>query len=384
MSTGATNQSPSAVQHIVFIAHRLEGGIGANIVRLSESLVKLGNRVSVWLEDIPQANVQRKLTHVKLRYLKTTHPVGGVIFFIALALEDKPDIIVTSVERTTRLAINSVKLIPKKPRIFACVHNFYSQHFNSLKPDKKAKRINRLSLNYPNIEGVIFVSNSVKNDFVNLIGNSNFKNRIIYNPVHSYPPSINHNTNPFNGKPRDGLPTILYIGRLVKQKNIPFLLDCFKTLLEHKPCQLVLVGEGPERRAMEQYCQHLGISDWVEFTGLKDDPRPYLEAADVMAVTSLYEGFGNVIIESLYCGTPVVATACGGPNEILTEMKFGKVVPQGALHEFVDWLLYYIEHKPDPLELKRYAIRNFSSEKIALQYLDFFTEKLTEPVKEIG
>src|SRR6185295_775946 len=94
--------------------------------------------------------------------------------------------------------------------------------------------------------------------------------------------------------------------------------------------RLVLVGEGKERPALEEFVRAKGLSHQVTFAGYTNDPFAWLMRARVAVCSSIYEGLCNAIIEALGCGTPVVSTDCPfGPREILQNGKFGTLVPLG-------------------------------------------------------
>lgn len=117
----------------------------------------------------------------------------------------------------------------------------------------------------------------------------------------------------------DDLPAgayILHVGRLAPVKNQALLLDAYAASGLTMP--LVIVGDGGERRALQERAKTLGISDKVLFLGEKQNPYCYMANAKVFVLSSRMEGFGLVLVESLACGTQVVATDVpGGIREVL-------------------------------------------------------------------
>jgi glycosyltransferase involved in cell wall biosynthesis len=125
-------------------------------------------------------------------------------------------------------------------------------------------------------------------------------------------------------------PVVLGVGRLTFQKDFGTLIRAFARLRERRPARLVLLGEGEERAGLEALVSRLGLSGWVALRGFADNPFGYMARAGVVALSSRYEGFGNVLVESMACGTPVVSTNCrSGPAEILDGGRFGRLVPVG-------------------------------------------------------
>jgi len=122
---------------------------------------------------------------------------------------------------------------------------------------------------------------------------------------------------------------ILTVGTLKAVKNHPLLLRAF-ALLDRPDAMLMFVGDGDGREALLSLAQELGVTDRVIFAGFRPDPTPFYKTADLFVLSSNYEGFGNVIVEAMACGTPVVSTDCpSGPAEILVNGKYGRLVPVG-------------------------------------------------------
>lgn len=122
---------------------------------------------------------------------------------------------------------------------------------------------------------------------------------------------------------------ILTVGTMKTVKNHPLLLRAFARL-NQPDARLMFVGDGGGREALLSLAQELGVTDRVIFAGFHPDPTPFYKTADLFVLSSNYEGFGNVIVEALATGTPVVSTDCpSGPAEILADGKYGRLVPVG-------------------------------------------------------
>jgi glycosyltransferase involved in cell wall biosynthesis len=124
-------------------------------------------------------------------------------------------------------------------------------------------------------------------------------------------------------------PRILAVGRLTAQKGFDCLLHAFASLHPHTGGSLLIVGEGEERPALEALAQTLGIGGAVYMPGFFSPILPVYREAEVFALSSVYEGFGNVVVEAMAAGLPVVATRSGGPEEILENGQHGRLVPPG-------------------------------------------------------
>lgn len=121
--------------------------------------------------------------------------------------------------------------------------------------------------------------------------------------------------------------TLLACGRLTKQKDYPTLFRAFARL-SGADIRLDILGDGELRPDLEQLARDLGIADRVNFLGFQRDPFSHMRRADIFVLSSRWEGFGNVLVEAMAMGAPVVATDCPhGPSEIITDGKTGLLVP---------------------------------------------------------
>lgn len=126
----------------------------------------------------------------------------------------------------------------------------------------------------------------------------------------------------------DGPPTVAVVANLRAVKGHDRFLRAWRLVLDRLPeARAVLVGDGPERYALERVARALDIADAVTFVGAVDDPRPFVSGAHVVALTSRHEGFPNALLEAMAMGRPVVATAVGGVPELVDEGRNGHLVP---------------------------------------------------------
>jgi glycosyltransferase involved in cell wall biosynthesis len=122
-------------------------------------------------------------------------------------------------------------------------------------------------------------------------------------------------------------PFIVSAGRLVHQKGFDLLIPAFARIISDRNVSLVILGEGPERAALEALARTHGVERRVFFPGFVDNPWSYFARAAAFVCASRWEGFGNVIIEAMACGVPVVATDCDfGPREIVRHGDSGVLV----------------------------------------------------------
>jgi L-malate glycosyltransferase len=117
---------------------------------------------------------------------------------------------------------------------------------------------------------------------------------------------------------RDRQPVIGWVGRLVPVKSVGTLLEALSRIsADHAQPTLLLVGDGPDRAALDEHAKRLTIQNRVEFAGYVEDPAPFLSRMDVFALPSLHEGAPIALLEAMAAGVPVVAARVGGIPEMI-------------------------------------------------------------------
>lgn len=149
-------------------------------------------------------------------------------------------------------------------------------------------------------------------------------------------------------------PTLLSVGNLLESKGHHIAIE----LIARTPdFQLLIVGGGPEREALEQLARRLGVSQRVIFAGrVAQDRLPaYYSAADILILASSREGWPNVLLEAMACGTPVVATNLGGIPEVVTAPEAGRLVDQRDVMHFAAEVESLLQAYPDRMLVRAYA-----------------------------
>lgn len=184
---------------------------------------------------------------------------------------------------------------------------------------------------YPRAGAVVAVSEGVKRSLVVGVGLPAAKVEVIYNPV------LTEATARAAKEPaeheffeRRGVPVVVGVGRLTRQKNFANLLRAFAELRATTEASLIVLGEGEERPALERLAAELGVASDVSMPGFVANPHAFLARADLFVLSSDFEGLPTVLIEALAAGGKVVSTDCpSGPSEILDGGRYGALVPVG-------------------------------------------------------
>jgi glycosyltransferase involved in cell wall biosynthesis len=164
-------------------------------------------------------------------------------------------------------------------------------------------------------------------------------------------------------------PVILGAGELCARKDFATLLRAFARLRGVLAARLIILGEGRQRDKLQELARELGVADDVSLPGFVSNPYAYMVRADVFALTSRWEGFGNVLAEALAVGAPVVSTDCpSGPREILQDGRYGRLVPIGDAARLAEALAETLRERPDREGL-RAAARPYEIERATRAYL---------------
>ncbi len=172
---------------------------------------------------------------------------------------------------------------------------------------------------------------------------------------------------------------LITVGRLSPEKRLYSLIDTLKEL--NRDIELLIVGDGVEEQSLKAYTKEQNLQRRVHFLGRVDNPFKYIKASDIFVLASEGEGFPNVIIESMVCGTPIISTDClTGPREILAPTtninfqlkedievaQYGILYPiddRDSLKKAIELLLndnelYTNYQKEAQTEAQRYSVKN--------------------------
>ena len=175
-------------------------------------------------------------------------------------------------------------------------------------------------------------------------------------------------------------PRIMAVGTLKAVKRFDLAIEAFAHLPASLGATLCIVGEGQERQALMEKIKALDLRCHVLLPGYQTDTAPWYANADLFVLSSDYEGFGNVIVEALEHGVPVVSTDCpSGPREILENGKYGRLVPVGDPRALAAAMLESLQSSHDHGALKTRA-QDFAVDKVADQYLDLLLPGWREAV----
>ena len=168
--------------------------------------------------------------------------------------------------------------------------------------------------------------------------------------------------------------TLLSVGRLSEVKGHDLTI---KALTRLPGVTLMLAGDGPDRPKLQALARELGVQDRVRFLGPvpQTELRTYYNAADLSVLASSREGWANVLLESMACGTPVVATSICGTPEVVASVDAGRLMPERTPESLAEAVQLLRANEPDRAATRRYA-EGFSWDQTTQGQIDLFSNIL--------
>ena len=261
-------------------------------------------------------------------YLLGCDRVGRAVFRIAAALRKvKPDVLFTSIGHMNLAVLLIKPLIPEKTKVFIRESNMPSQAFFGSAKYHFFLMLYRFL--YPAADVIVCPGEGIKRELRERFKIKPNKMIVIPNAVREKEihGGMGKSVRLFEVKNLN----LVASGSLTRQKGFDLLIRAMSKLVKKRPeIHLTIRGDGPDRRDLEEEIQRLGLSDKITLAGFQDDPYPFLYQADLFVLSSRWEGLPNVVLESLCCGTPVIAFDCPGcVREIFDDPSQGTLVTAG-------------------------------------------------------
>lgn len=303
----------------------LSGGNGGRVPggheRLPVAPRSLASMPSPISHRFPRLALATTIDRAQLSLLTSTSLPRWAVAIARYLDREVPDAALAMMSPAVAAAALAVRLAQTRPRVVARAENVF----------RSRRKIRRARMSYPYADAAVGVSLGVSSELREICGVSSDRIHTIHNPA--VPDDLPHKVREVPDHPwykEPGPPVVLSIGRLHRQKDFPTLLIAFSHLVKHRPARLLVLGKGPLLQELLALARKLGISGHVDFPGFAENPYAYLARARLFVLSSRHEGIGNVLIEAMACGCPVVSTDCPyGPDEILEGGRWGELVPVG-------------------------------------------------------
>jgi glycosyltransferase involved in cell wall biosynthesis len=356
----------------IFLPTLAGGGAERAMLHLAQGFAQQGLKTDLVVAVAEGAYLEMLPPGVNLVNLHAKTPV---VLSKTLALRNylrqaQPDVLFSALDILSS-ATWARRWAGTQTRVVMCVQTHLSQQFRDHQPLIGGKiRPQFVRWFYPWADEIVAASQGVAIDVAQIANLPVEDIRVVYNPVLTPEVRLKMKApiaHPWfaPGQP----PVVLGVGRLVTQKDFLTLIRAFALLRQQRPARLMILGEGGERPKLEALIQDLGVTADVALPGFVENPYAYMAQASVFALSSIFEGFGNVVAEALATGTPVVSTDCeSGPAEILADGEYGILVPMRDPAALATAIATTLDRPPNPDTLRQRA-EEFSMETITQNYL---------------
>lgn len=340
---------------ITFIVTSLVGGGAEGVcVELANGLAQRGWQVELVILNLDEAVYYDHLSdQVNLVVLGVKRARHSFIKLAQYLRQNKPkQIVIFKYEMTLILAILRI-LMRFKTRLIA-------RNMNTLSQKQKQQSgwwhnyvvWPLFKLAYQQVDCIINQCHGMQNDLLTVYPGLADKLKVIYNPVNH---SIEHCAQQIDWSQVDKQNYILCVGRLASQKAFHYAIQVFAQVAEHFPeLRLKIVGQGGLKDSLKSEAISNDVSDKVDFEGFQGELIPYYRQARATLLTSLFEGFPNVLVESISLGTPVVAFDCpSGPREIVQNGVNGILADYLSVDDCSDKLAQLLQNPLPPKQVSQ-------------------------------
>lgn len=363
----------------IFLMDLGGGGAEKAMLFLANDLAQQGYEVDLVLVQAVGPYLEKIASEVNIVNLEANKLLLSLPRLIRYLRQQRPNVLLSTLGDTNLIALWARWLANVPTRSVLSIQNHVSIAAQNATNIKHKLTPFLASIFYSWADEVVAVSQGVAEDLAKIIGVPLHEIRVIYNPIitsgfleQSLQP-VNHPWLMQNEQSRE--PVILGVGRLEQQKDFHSLILAFSKVRYHYPAKLIILGEGSLRPSLEVLIQQLDLSECVDLPGFVDNPYSYMAQASIFVLSSVFEGFGNVIGEALAAGTPVVSTNCkSGPYEILSGGKYGRLVTVGDVDAMAQAIVQTLQHPPNPQFLCQRG-NQFSVSKAASEYIKILQPK---------
>lgn len=366
---------PNSKKLVIYLPDLVGGGVPILYLRLAPYFSAAGYSVRFLVNQNKGELVESLAPGIDVIELGASRQLFALPRLIPFLKKEKPDILLSAIEHMHIMASLARLFVRSNTRHIVTQHNPLSQQAQRPGLDfKLLPLLYRLVL--PFADAIVAVSKGVADDMAQRAPLDRKRVEVLYNGVVTDDFDIRASQPlPTNWPQSDG-PILITVGRLAPQKDHITLLRAVAAVKRLPPPDLVFVGTGNLREKLAALASELGIGDRVHFLGYSDNPLPAVKNADLFVLSSIYEGFGLVLVEALACGTPVVSTNCPhGPDEILDGGRYGRLTRVGDHLALARAIEETLDNPPDR-ELLKQRGRQFSVRQCAEQHITLFERVL--------
>lgn len=354
----------------ILMPHLHGGGAERVAVNLANGFVRRGYAVDMVLLSADGVFLADLLPEIRVIDLKAYRMLMALLPMVRYLRQSRPGALLACMWPLTVIALWAHRLSRVPTRMVVAEHTTWSRDEIAGSKFGRWKVSTTMHHAFAHADAIVTVSKGAADDLALFANLERETITAIYNPIsgdekrrYSGPhPSANWWTGTHH--------RVLAVGTLKSIKDYSTLVAAFALLRKQVDARLLILGEGECRSALEVQVRRLGLDGFVFMPGFATDLLPYYQRADLHVLSSTGEGFGNVIVEALAAGTPVVSTDCpSGPREILCDGQFGRLVPVGDASALAAAMAESLASTHDRDALKARA-QDFSIDKAVGHYVE--------------
>ena len=355
----------------IFISYSGHGGVERMVNNLARGFLDAGFGVDLVMARTKGGHLDTIPNGVRQIRLETRHTFSALPGLATYLRREKPDALLAAKDRAIKVAILARMLSGYRGRLAGRIGTNVSESISGKGTFHKWAWRFGMRLFYPAVDRIVAVSEGVAEDIRSITNLPPERFIVICNPVIT-PELFSLSAEPFDHDwfKNTEIPVIIGIGRLTEQKDFPTLIKAFALVRKNRPCRLMILGEGGQRKQLEDQVRQLGLVDDVQLPGFVANPYAPLSRCAVFVLSSRWEGSPNALTEALALGVQSVSTNCpSGPEEILQGGRYGTLVPVGDQRELAE-AIYRALADPLPPEALISAVRRFTVQESVKGYLD--------------
>ncbi|UCD97598.1 MAG: glycosyltransferase [Chloroflexota bacterium] len=333
----------------IFMPTLFGAGGQRSMLNLAHGITDKGYPIDLVLAKIEGEFVEEVRDPINVVNLKSSRALTSLPSLIRYLRAERPAAMISVFNYVNIIAIWAWKLAAVETRLFVNEQNTLSQEAGNASNWRGRMTPILIKRFYPWADGIIVVSNGVREDMSRLTNIPLKRITVIYNPSVNSSEVLEKSRAPLDhpwfkpGQP----PVLVAVGRLQIQKDYPTLIKAFAEVRKVQPARLMILGEGIERETLEGLIAELGISQDVSLPGFVKNPYAYIAQSSLFVLSSRWEGLPTVLIEALCCGTPAVSTDCpSGPREILKNGQYGTLTPVGDVDALSQAIIENLNNNP--------------------------------------
>lgn len=319
------------------------------MVNLARELVSRGHQVDIVLARSPQPNSYDPGPGINVIWLRKDSILKLIPSLARLLRVKRYDAMFTGMPTSNiALLVARTLSLSRTPIVISERSNPFLEAKNSRTWRYRAAfRLQRYI--YPLADEIIAVSTDLADALAKSAHIDRNKIKVIFNPAFDERAPLFEAAPPHRWLDDNSTPLIVGAGRFRPQKDFSTFLKVIAQVAAERPVRAILLGDGEESEALQQQAAELGIAERVLFPGFVSDVGPWLRGADTFLMTSLWEGFGNILVQALAARCSVVSTDCpDGPSEILGNGRFGLLAPVGDVEALTQAVLTVLEQPFEP------------------------------------